>query len=216
MAVPASQGEIWEVVVHCRQEGQQVLNVLHFQMDTDVDDIIVRLLRALMLCYLELLLPISGSNLQLVKVVGKRVSPDVGPIEELGPEAGDVIQGAAAGDTLPTYASICTNIHTVRGGRVGRGRMFTAGIPEGVTQGSFVQTTNPYWAGILAFVACIADKFIHTGEPLGANRISLGVMSRKLGGSKPPYLAAGFAHATRLVPLNRLSHNVSRRVGRGS
>lgn len=216
MPVPANQGDIFEVVVHCRQEGQQVLNVLFFRADTDVDDIIVRLLRALMLCYLEILLPGSGSNMQLVKVAAKRVYPDLGPVEELGPEAGDVIQGAAVGDTLPTYASICFNIHTSRGGRSGRGRMFTAGIPEGVTQGSYVQTTNPYWAILLAFAACLVDKFIHQGEPLGNNQISLGVMSRKIGGVKAPYNVNGFAAATKIIPLNRLSHNVSRRVGRGS
>lgn len=216
MPVPANTGDIFEVVVHCRQEGQQVLNVLFFRADTDIDDIVERLLRALMLCWIEFLLPISGSNLQLVKVAAKRVAPDLGPVEELGPEATDVIQGAAVGDTHPTYVSVCTNIHTVRGGRSGRGRMFTAGVPEGVTQGSFIQTTNPYWAAFLAFVACIADKFIHQGEPLGAQQLSLGVMSRKIGGVKAPFNINGFAAATKLIPLNRLSHNVSRRVGRGS
>lgn len=212
----AATGEVYEVVLECRQEGQQVLNVLHFQALTPIDNVETRLLRALVECLLTVLLPGSTSNLQYVECRGKRVYPDVGPVLEIGQEVGDTIQGADAGDSVPTFVSVCVNIHTSRGGRSGRGRMFLPGVPEGATQGSYIQTTNPYWGVILAYLACVAGKFITQTDPPAANRWQLGVMSRKLGGAKPPYTAAGFAPAVRLAPLNRLASTVSRKVGRGS
>lgn len=216
MPTPAAAGEIHEVTLECRQEGQQVMNVLHFRADTPVDDMEIRLLRALVECLLTVLLPSAASTLQYVRAVGKRVAPDLGPVYEIGQNAGDVVQGAAEGDALPTFVSVCANIHTTRGGRSGRGRMFIPGVPEASSQGSFIQTTNPYWGVILAYVACVASKFINVGEPLGTNQVSLGVMSRKIGGPKPPYNPDGFAYATRIVPINRLASTLSRKVGRGS
>lgn len=216
MATPATAGQIFEVALEGRQEGQQVMNIMYFRCRTAVDDIELRLLRALVECLLDTFVPAASSTYQYVRCVGKRVSPDLGPVLEIGTESGDVIQGAAVGDALPTYASVCVNIHTTRGGRVGRGRMFLPAVPEGATSGSFVVTTQPYWLAIVAYLACVAGKFIRQGEPLGSNDIEIGVMSRKIGGLKAPFLADGFAPAVRFQPLNRLSHNVSRRVGRGS
>lgn len=216
MPTPADVGEIWEVTLEGRQESQQVMNVMHFRIDSAVDDIEERLLRAMVECLLTVLLPGAASTYQYVRCMGKQVAPILGPIIEIGQEAGDVIQGADDGDALPSFVSVCANIHTVRGGKSGRGRMFIPAIPEDATQGSFIQTTNPFWAVILAYVACIATKFIHTDEPLGSNQISLGVMSRKIGGPKPPYLIDGFAAATRIVPKNRLATTNSRKVGHGS
>lgn len=212
----AATGEVYEVVLECRQEGQQVMNVLHFQALSPIDNVETRLLRALVECLLTVLLPGSTSNLQFVRCKGKRVYPDLGPVLEIGAEQGDVIQGADAGDSVPTFVSVCANIHTSRGGRVGRGRMFIFGVPEGATQGSYIQTTNPYWGVILAYLACVAGKFITQTDPPAANRWQLGVMSRKLGGAKPPYTVQGFAGAVRLVANNRLASTVSRKVGRGS
>lgn len=216
MATAAAAGEVWEVVLEGRQEGQQVLNVLYFRMRTSVDNVELRLLRALVECLLDTFVPAAASTYQYVRCHGKRVTPDVGPVVEIGTESGDLIQGATEGDAEPSFVSVCVNIHTTRGGRSGRGRMFLPAVPEGATTGSFVQTTQPYWLAIVAYLACVAGKFIHAGEPIGTNEIELGVMSRKIGGIKAPFLAAGFAAAVRLVPLNRLSHNVSRKVGRGS
>lgn len=216
MATPASAGEIWEVVQHCRQEGQEVLNVMHFRMVTAVDDIEARLLRALIVCLLTLLRPTMGSNFQFVKMSAKRVTPDLGPIIELAPEPTDQVQGAAEGDTLPAHCSICVNIHTTRGGRSGRGRMFIAGIPEGATSGSYIEQTNPHWQAILDYLACVAAAFVKPTVDAGSNVIQFGVMSRKIGGLKPPYIAAGFAAATKLVARNIVGSTNSRKVGRGS
>lgn len=221
MATPALQGEIWEVTTEGTQEGQQVMNVWHFRCDTNVDDIEGRLLRALMECFLTNLIPVMASTFQLTRVHGKRVFPDLGPIIENVPLGTDTVQGAAVGDAAPSFVSICANIHSTRGGRSGRGRKFLMAVPESSTQGSFIPPDNAFWLAVLAFALCVADKFIHTGEPLGDNRISLGVFSRKLGvtivaNAPDIYHAEGFAPATVIKPIARISHNVSRRVGRGS
>jgi len=216
MPTPAAQGEVWEVITEGTQEGQQVLNVWHFRCDNDVDDIESRMLRAIMECFLENIIPVAASTFQLTRVHGKRVYPDLGPIVEVVPGPGDTVQGEAVGDATPSFVSCCINIHTSRGGRVGRGRKFIMAVPESATQGSALPPGNAYWIAILAFAACIAGKFIHGGDPLGPNQISLGVMSRKLGGPKPPYTIQGFAPATVLKPVALLSHNVSRKVRRGS
>lgn len=216
MPVTAAAGEVYEVVMEGRQEGQQVLNVMHFRARGPVDDVELRLLRAMVVCLFTTLRPSMGSTYQFVRCYGKRVVPDVGPLVESYPEAGEVVQGGDEGDTLPSYSSIVVNIHTTRGGRVGRGRMFIPGIPESATVGSFVETTNPYWAQILAYLACVAAAFVTPSELAEANKWQMGVMSRKIGGPKPPYLTTGFAPATALKPNNALATTRSRKVGRGS
>lgn len=216
MPTPESAGVVWEVVMEGRQEGQQVLNVWHFRTRTSVDDMELRVLRACIDCLLTTLRPVLGSNYQFVKARGKRVAPDVGPIVEVLPAANEDIQGDSEGDTLPTFASLCVNIHTTRGGRSGRGKFFLPGIPEGATSGSYIETTNPYWVAVAAFLACLAGKFIKANEPLGTNDVEIGVMSRKIGGVKPPYLLTGFAPATGFKPRNIVGTTNSRKVGRGS
>lgn len=215
MPTPAATGEVWEVTLEGTQEGQQVMNVMHFRIDGAINSVEEDLLRALVEC-LYALLPFSASTYQYVRCMGKQVYPILGPVIEIGQEEGDVVQGASLGDAMPSFVSVCANIHTSRGGRSGRGRMFIPAVPENATQGSYIPTGNPYWGAILAYVACVASKFIHTNEPLSGERVSLGVMSRKIGGAKPPYTVDGFAPATLIRPINRLSHNVSRKVGRGS
>lgn len=216
MATPGAAGEIHEVVLKMRQEGQQVLNVLHFRNDTAVDDMETRLLLALVVCLTTVLRPGAASTWQVVGAQGKRVYPDVGPIYEVAPPDVDEVQGAAAGDALPTFCSIVVNIHSVRGGRVGRGRMFIPGIPEAATQGSHIETTNPYWTIIINYLACVAGSFINAADELGENRISLGVLSRKLGNLKPPYTAVQWARATKLIPNNLIKTTNSRKIGHGN
>lgn len=219
MPTPGVEGEIHEVVLKMRQESQVVLNVLHFRCDNAVDDMETRLLLALLVCLTTILRPVAASTWQVVGAQGKRVSPDVGPIYEVAPPDPDAVQGEAVGDALPSFCSIVVNIHSIRGGRSGRGRMFIPGIPEGATQGSAVPTTNPYWAAIINYLACVAGSFINGDELPGANQISLGVLSRKLGGPdhlKPPYVPAQFARATKLIPNNLIKTTNSRKIGHGS
>lgn len=216
MPTTAAEGEVWEVVLEGRQESQQVLNVMHFRARGAIADVDLTLLRQVIVCVLTALRPIMGANYQLVRAVGKRVMPDLGPQIELMPESGEAVQGAAEGDTLPSYVSLCINIHTTRGGRSGRGRIFIAGIPESDSQGSFIPTTTPFWIGIIAYIACLADAFIHATELSEANKWEIGVVSRKIGGVKPPYTAGAFARATRLTAKNALGTTRSRKVGKGS
>jgi hypothetical protein len=219
MASPALANEIHEVTLIGRQESQEVLNILHFHTDSAVDDMEARLLAALLTCLATILRPHMGSNFQIVGARGKRVSPDVGPIYEIGPIDSTQVQGLAEGDTLPTFVSLVVNIHSTRGGRSGRGRMFIPGIPESASTGSAIETTNPYWTAILDYLVCVASSFIHLTDVPGANQISLGVLSRKLGAPdhmKPPYLSTQFARATRLVPNNLLKTTNSRKIGHGN
>jgi hypothetical protein len=208
-------GTIHQIDVLMRQEGQHIMNSFFVQVDSTVDSMETRVLRAILDCFLEILIPASGSNLLVETVRGKEVAPTLGPIYEIQPLATETVQGEATGDTLPSHISLAVNLHTTRGGRSGRGRFFIPGIPEAASQGSFIQTTNPYWTVILAFVACLASKLIHVNEPIGTNQVSWGVMSRKLGGVKPPYLVTGFAPVTRAVARNILGSSNSRKVGRG-
>lgn len=219
---PGVDDTLHEVVVHMRQQQQQVLNVWQFRNETAVDDMEVRLLRALMLCYIEVLLPGLGSKLTLEKVTGMQVGPTLGPIYEIGPEEGDVIVGAAAGDTLPTHDSICANIHTVRPGRSGRGRKFIPGIPEGATDGSNVTTTSAAWLAVVAFLACVGTKFIHGTELAGPNTISLGVIAKSLqtpnaeGKKLAPWPLDLFSRATRMTAKPIVGTTNSRKIGRGA
>lgn len=216
MATPAAVGEIHEVVLKMRQESQQVLNVLHFRCDNSVDDMETRLLLALLVCLSTILRPVAASTWQIVGAQGKRVYPDVGPIYEMAPPDPDEVQGEALGDALPSFCSIVVNIHSIRGGRSGRGRMFIPGIPEGASQGSAVPTTNPYWTAIINYLACVAGSFINGDDLPGANQISLGVLSRRLGNLKPPYTATQFARATKLIPNNLIKTTNSRKIGHGN
>lgn len=208
-------GTIHQCDMLMRQEGQEIMNSFFLRCTTEVDSMEERALRALLECYLNHVIPVSGSNLLITGVRGKQVSPVLGPIYEIVPLGTDVVQGEEEGDTLPTHISLCINLHSERGGRSGRGRLFLPGIPEGASQGSYIQATNPYWIALLAFIACLAGKFINPGEPLNPNRLDWGVMSRKIGGAKPPYDINGFALLTRAVPRNILGSSNSRKVGRG-
>lgn len=223
MPTAAALGEIHEVVLKMRQESQTVLNVLYFRCDSAVDDMELRLLTALLTCLATILRPAAASTWQIVGAQGKQVFPALGPIYEVAPPDPDEIQGEAEGDALPSFCSIVVNIHTTRGGRSGRGKMYIPGIPEGATTGSAVQTTNPYWTVIINYLACVAASFIRTGSELGSNRIALGVLSRKLGGlgpdgkpRKPPYLENQWARATRMIPNNLIKTTNSRKIGHGN
>lgn len=222
MATPGTVGTLHEVVVHMRQQGQQVLNVWHFQVETAVDDLEVRLLRALLECYLTVLLPGSGSLLSVERITGMQVGPTLGPMYEIGPEEEDVLVGAATGDTLPTHDSVSISIRSTRAGRSGRGRKQLPGIPEGATVGSTISTAHAYWGVILAFVACVAGKFINTNDLTEPNTISVGVLARTLkpadaqGKRKAPWPIDTFARATRIVATPKVGTTNSRKVGRGS
>lgn len=222
MATVGADDTIHEVVVHMRQQQQEVLNVWQFFLDTPVDDLETRLLRALLECYLTVLIPASGSLLSVERVTGMQVGPTLGPLYEITPEETDIVIGGVATDTLPTHDSLSCGIHSTRPGRSGRGRKQLPGVPEAATIGSTIITGGAYWAAVLAFLACVAEKFIHGAELSGPNTISLGVLAKTLkpadadGKRKAPWPIDTFAHATRLTALPKVGTTNSRKVGRGS
>lgn len=222
MATPGADDTVHEVTVQMRQQGQLVLNVWQFRLETAVDDLELRLLRALLECYLLQWLPHAGSKVTIEAVRGMQVGPTVGPIYEIIPGEDDTVQGAAVGDTLPTHDSVCISIHTTRAGRHGRGRKFMAGVPENATDGSDVLVASDYWEAILAFIACVMAKFVHASDLTGPNTISVGVIAKSLqvrpvGESpKAPYTVDLFSRATRLTAKPLVGTTNSRKKGRGA
>lgn len=216
MAFTAALNDVWQVKIHGRQEEQEVLNVLHFRCAFSDNNVETHLLLVLLNCIVTTLLPGLGSAYHLEKITGMKVSPDLGPEIQVLPDPEGAIQGAVATDVLPTFASCVVGIHTVGAGRTGRGRMFLPGIPEASTTGSFISPESPYWAAVAAFAVCLLTNFKHEGEFEPPNKWWLGVMSRKLGGAKPPFLLAGFHDVASLEPKALIATTRSRKVGHGS
>lgn len=215
MAAPATTGDIVQVRIVGRQEEQEVLNVMHFRTETGDTDFIIHLLQVIVACLVDSFLPHAGSLYHLEKVEGMRVAPTVGPWFEVSPDPAGLIQGAETGDTLPTLNSCVISIRTERAGRSGRGRIFLGGIPESSTTGSFINPESPYWGAVGAFAACLFSHFHYTSFP-PSNSWQLGVMSRKIGGAKPPFLTTGFSPVTALTPHRLIATTRSRKVGHGS
>lgn len=214
--VTAETGEIYQVKLISRFENQEHLNILHFAAMSPTDDVQLRLLKAIVDCFLLNMMPGLSADFTTLGAVGHRVSPTVGPeVSYFHNNASVANSGLAAGDHLPSFNSCVISIHTVRGGRSGRGRMFIGGIPEGSTTGSMLLTSAAFWAAVTAFVACVVSTFF-AGDPPGANSWQFGILSRKIGGVTEPYAAAGFAAATNLIPQQLIASTRSRKVGHGS
>lgn len=211
--VTAAVGDCFQVRVRGHMEGQETNNVLHFTAATAVDDVELRLILALAECFITHLIPVTSSVWALQDIVWKRVTPTLG-VENVTVPTGTLTGGGAA-TALPSYASVVLSIRTALGGRSKRGRMYLPGIPEGATIVSSLDTGNAYWTAVVAFVACVASKFI-LGDPPPANSFQMEVYSRKIGGSTFPYAIGGFTPVTQVIPVVALGTTRSRKVGRGS
>jgi hypothetical protein len=213
MAVAIANGDIVQVLIQGTIEGQECENVLYFRAQAADPDFLTHLLMAIAQCWVALV-PLLSGTYTFERIKGKVVSPALGPEEEYIPPAGTAVQGDAAGDSEPSFVSALLSLHTTRGGRSGRGRMFLAGVPEGDTVGSLLNPETPLWPALIAFAACMLDKFKPRDVPVAGN-YDWGVMSRKIGGVKPPFLSAGYAPITRVVPKRELATTRSRKLGRG-
>jgi len=212
-SIPAAVGDMFQVRVKGFIEGQETNNVLHFVASTGSTDVELHLILVLIQCFITHLMPAWSNKWTLDTVVWKRVSPTLSPeFVTVSPEA---MVGALSGDSLPTFNAALISIRSAAGGRSKRGRMFLAGIPESATIGSKFDLTNATWTAILAFVACLIEKFVEN-EPIGSDQFKLGIYSRKLGGATFPYSAAGFQAAIQLSPVALLATMRSRKVGKGS
>lgn len=222
MATPGVDDTLHEVVVHMRQQNQEILNVWHFRNETAVDDMELRLLRALLECYLLQWLPHVSNGVTIERVTGMQVGPTLGPLYEIIPGEDDTAVGAVSTGGLPTHDSCSIRIHTTRPGRHGMGRKQMPGIPEVATDQSTILTGSDYWEAILAFIACVMAKFVHSGELDGPNTISVGLISKSLQvrppdtNPKAPFALDLFARATKLTAQPKVGTTNSRKVGRGS
>lgn len=214
MALTAAIGDVWQVLIQGNIEGQECENVIYFRCQGGDTDVVAHLLQALLTCFLEGLVPHLASTYTFERLLAKQVSPVVGADVELTAAAGVATQGAESGDAEPSFVSALISLHTTRAGRSGRGRMFIPGIAESDTTASKIGIETPLWAAIIAFVACMIGQFFTRDVPADGNW-EWGVMSRKIGGLKPPFLAAGFAPLTRAVPQQYLATTRSRKVGHG-
>lgn len=207
----AAAGEVWQVNVQGFIENQECQNVLYFRAQAADSNMENHLFQYLIECIVQGLVPKLSGTYRFDQFTAFRVTPTVGPSVEVFPGAGIATDGAAAGDSEPSFVSALISLHTTRGGRSGRGRMFIPGVAEGDTTASSINLEGPLWAALVAFAACMITKFL-TKDLAADGDWEWGVMSRKIGGAKPPFLAAGFAPVTRAVPKRMLATTRSRKV----
>lgn len=207
--ITASTGDKFQVTVRGQLENQLTENVLYFAAATPVDDVELRLIQALVECFITNLVPVWPIRMKLTEVRWKMVNPTLG-VEHIFVIADNNV-GQAAIDSLPSFNSVVVSKRTALGGRSHRGRMFLPAIPESATSGSSITDSSEYWAAILAFLTCVATKFI-LGDPPGANSFQIMNYSRKLGGQTFPLGNAGFQAITELTATTLIGSTRSRKV----
>jgi hypothetical protein len=214
MPVEVSAGQIVQVLVQGTIENQQCENVWYFRAQNADPDMVQNLLADIATCLIGSLIPGLSTAYTLERLLGKVVSPIVGPEAEFVPAVGANIEGDITGDSEPSFVSGLISLYTERGGRSGRGRIYIAGVAESDTVGSLINVEGPLWAALGAFLVCMLAKF-KSRDVTAEGDYDWGVMSRKIGGAKPPFLATGYAQITRGVVRRELATTRSRKVGRG-
>lgn len=213
MPIPVAAGETVQVLVQGSIENQQCQNVWYFRSQNGDTDMLVNLLTQVAQCVLALV-PILAPSYRLERIRGKIVSPAVGLEAEWTPEPTDTVQGEAVGGGMPSFVSALISLKTTRPGRSGKGRIYIAGVPEEAAEESILSPSSAFYIALAAFVACMLDKF-QPADAAPANSYEWGVMSRKIGGLKPPFLPAGFAAILEAAPKRELATTRSRKIGRG-
>jgi hypothetical protein len=213
LPLPVDTGEVVQILVQGEIEGQQCQNVWYFRALAPDPDAIASLFADIAECLLALL-PFLSSSYTFVQLKGKIVSPAIGGEAIWQPDPADTVVGQSAGDSLPSHDSVLISLRTVRPGRSGRGRIFIAGVPEGQTTRSLLNLESPLYVALAAFVTCMLGKF-HARDVPAPGNYDWGVMSREIGGAKPPFLAAGYATITQATVIRELSTTRSRKLGRG-
>jgi len=214
MPIPAALNDIFEVRIVGSMEGQETDNVLHFTCVGASADVELHLIVVLLNCFVTHLLPVLSSSWTLERVVWKKVASTLG-VEQVY-TTGLPAAGAGNAAALPSYASAVISKRTILGGRSHRGRMYIPGIPENATINSSLDPGHAFWAGLLAFAACVITEFVHPDPAGGTDLFDFAVYSRKLGGSTFPYTGAGISAITQFTPVAQLGTTRSRKVGRGS
>jgi hypothetical protein len=215
MPTSAQAGEIWQVLIQGVIEEQQCENVLFFRAQDTDPNVLANLIADLVECFLTGLVPALSATYQFERIVAHQIFPIVGPEVIYTPAQGVATQGAAAGDAEPSFVSALISLQSTRGGRSGRGRMFVAGVAEGQTIASRINSEAALWAALLAFCVCMLQKFVTKDIP-AAGDWEWGVFSRKIGNKQAPFLAAGFAAITAATPKQLLATTRSRKIGHGN
>jgi hypothetical protein len=213
MPAPWNAGAVARIVGE--MHGSQVINVIHFATnaqindDDNLDDVLLELAQALLECAITTLLPAVSSDYRLIQCDAKRIHPVASdPIVATAP-AGSV---GELGVASASFIATLVNVRTGGGGKRGRGRMFLP--PAGETETQQSQIDGPTMALVAAFLTCLAGKF------LGANATTawrLGVFSTK----QFKELAGGgfdnaFRVATSLNPKQDVACMRSRKKGHGA
>lgn len=214
MAIPANVGEVYQVTIEGRMEGQLTANVFHFECVGADTDTLTHLILVFVQCFIDNLLPVLSSSWALERVRWKRVSPSLG-VEQISIPVGAGNGGGNAA-ALPSYCAAVISKRTLTGGRSFRGRTYIAGIPEDQTLNSAIDISKPLWAGILGFALCVITNFVHPDPAGGSNIWNLIVFSRKLAGSTLPFPNNSTTDVREYVPVQQLGTMRSRKVGRGS
>jgi hypothetical protein len=209
----AAVNDCYQIRLIGTQEGVQTNNVLHFLTRSGDVDVETHLVAVMVQCFITNILPSLSNDWSLIEARWKKVSPTLG-VEHVFVPTG-TLTGGSVTNAFPSYVSALTSIRTLVGGRSHRGRMFLAGIPKDASFESQIDTAGSFWTAMLAWLACIATNFIHTGSP-GTNEWSMAVYSRKIGGSTLPFGGPGFTAVSELVASPLLATTRSRKVGRGS
>jgi len=208
----AAINDVWQLRFEGQLEGQNVLNVFHFGSLSGDTDVLTNLVAVAIACFIEQLLPGVSDKYTLNRVVARQVAPTLGPDFVTTPTGGT--GGVTGVDSEPSFVSGLVSIRTNRGGRSGRGRVFLAGIPESSTTQSLLNDPGDFWTALQAWVACMLEHFTEH-DPVGTNAWAFGVMSRKIGGSKPPFTSGGFAPVISMNGVRALATTRSRKVGHG-
>lgn len=214
MPITAAVNDLFEVRFNGKLENQVVNNVMHFKCVGASSDVEIHLILVIAACFIENVLPVLTSGYTFESVSWKKVAPVLGIEHQTVPPDSGAGGGNAA--ALPSYASAVISKRTPTGGRSHRGRMYIAGIPEDQTTGSNITLESDLWAGLAAFVTCIATNFFHPDPAGGTDLFDLVVYSRKIGGSSFPYGLTGVTDVDQLIPVQALGTTRSRKVGRGS
>ena len=213
MAVAAAINSTWQVAIRGRQDGQRTINVFDFVCVGASSDVELHLILVLINCFITNLLPVLSSSWTLEDVVWRQTGPTLGLENVTVPEGAG--PGGGAAQALPSMVAAVISKHTLLAGRSGRGRTFIPGIPEAATTNSNLDTGHAFWAGLLAFAACVIGAFVHVDPAGGTDLFDLAVYSRKIGGSAFPFGGSGFHAVRSYVPTALLATMRSRKVGRG-
>lgn len=212
--VAAAAGSIWQVLIQGIIEDQQCENVIYFRTPLGDSDVLAHLIADLVECFVTGLVPVLSESYTFERIVARQIVPSLTEEVIYTPPSNMAVQGASAGDSEPSYVSALISLRTTRAGRSGRGRMFIAGVAEGQTTRSRINTEAELWTGLLAFCLCMLQKFL-TQDPPVADAWEWGVFSRKIGGFVAPFSATGFAPIRSAIPKQYLATTRSRKVGNG-